>query len=322
MISGTKPAAYWFGTFVWDFIFYNVPMWLTIALIGAFQQNQFYSGQQFVALMVTFFLYGLASIPQTYCLSFFFRDQNTALIYTVFLYAFSGFILFLVSFFLGIISSTQDFNDKLRYVLYFVPQFAFAQSVYNLQQYYYNPAFNAAVCKCSYSSPWDLGVCGTPMAYMGCLAAAFTVLTLILQAATTSMEGCLATLFHQSPKVPPDPPYDIDDDVVAEAERVDALGEGDLDGLPQSYLDDHPIVVKHLRKVFHGRGNISAKVAVRDVSFQVPVGEVFAYLGINGAGKTTSISMMAGEFPPTSGQGKLAGLDMKSDREEINKYMG
>eukprot|EP00658_Telonema_sp_P-2_P006414 TRINITY_DN12438_c0_g1_i3.p1 TRINITY_DN12438_c0_g1~~TRINITY_DN12438_c0_g1_i3.p1 ORF type:complete len:2202 (+),score=596.20 TRINITY_DN12438_c0_g1_i3:221-6826(+) len=321
MISGTKPAAYWLGTFAWDYIFYNVPMWLTIGLILAFTQEQFYKSDQFPALIMIFFLYGLASLPQTYCMSFFFKDENTALIYTVFTYAISGFLLFLISFFLGVISSTQDFNDKLRYLLYFVPQFSFAQAIYNLQQYYYNPAFNGAVCKCTYSSPWDIGVTGAPLIYLGVMSAVFTVLTLVLQAATTSMDGWLTKVFHQSPSVPdePDDP-DMDEDVFAEAERVRQLG--DLEVLTQDYMDNHPIIVKNLRKVYHGRGNISSKVAVRNVSFQVPVGEVFAYLGINGAGKTTSISMMAGEFPPTSGQGKLAGLDMRRDREEINKSMG
>lgn len=133
------------------------------------------------------------------------------------------------------------------------------------------------------------------------------------------MGGCISRFFHASPEVPDDEKWEDDPDVKARANEIDAL---DLDSLSQKDLSDYPIIVKHLRKVYPGRGNISSKVAVKDVSFRVPSGEVFAYLGINGAGKTTSISMMAGEFPPTSGEGKLAGLDMLRDRLEINKSMG
>ena len=149
MISGCKPAAYWLGTFLWDFLYYNITMWMCILLFFVFTQDQLYSEEQFPVVITVFLLYGLASIPLTYCLSFMFKDENQALITCIFGYVFTGFILFLVSFFLGVIESTQDFNNGFRYILYMCPQFAFAQAIYNTQIYYYNPAFNAAVCKCS-----------------------------------------------------------------------------------------------------------------------------------------------------------------------------
>ena len=51
-----------------------------------------------------------------------------------------------------------------------------------------------------------------------------------------------------------------------------------------------------LRKVYS-----NGKVAVRSLTFGVKKGEVFGFLGTNGAGKTTTMSMVTGEFPPTSG---------------------
>jgi len=319
---------------LWDFIYYNITMWLCILLFFIFAQDQLYQEQQFPVVITIFLLYGLASIPLTYCLSFMFKDENQALITCIFGYVFTGFILFLVSFFLGIIESTQSFNNGFRYILYMCPQFAFAQAIYNTQIYYYNAAFNAAVCKCSYSSPWEMGVAGTPILYLAIEFVVFTLLALYLEIGTTSMGGCISNIFHSSPAVADDEPYDVDDDVLKVTREVEALG--DLDNLPQQYLEDNPIIIKHLRKVYPGRGNISSKVAVKDVSFIVPSGEVFAYLGINGAGKTTSISMMAGEFPPTDHDGeqlsdkendktwggKLAGMDMLREREAINKSMG
>merc|ERR1740130_426129 len=96
-ISGCKPIAYWGGTFCWDFLYYCVPMWLTIALLLAFTQEQFYKADQFAPLVVIFAAYGLASISLSYCLTFFFKDENQALMSCIFGYVFSGFILFLVS---------------------------------------------------------------------------------------------------------------------------------------------------------------------------------------------------------------------------------
>jgi len=49
---------------------------------------------------------------------------------------------------------------------------------------------------------------------------------------------------------------------------------------------------------------------------------VFGFLGINGAGKTTTLSILSGEFPPTSGKATLGGLDMQTNRAAINQKMG
>ncbi len=63
-------------------------------------------------------------------------------------------------------------------------------------------------------------------------------------------------------------------------------------------------------------------VAVDAVSFQVPAGEVFGFLGPNGAGKTTTIKMLTGLLEPSSGNGRVAGLDMRSERSGIRERIG
>lgn len=62
--------------------------------------------------------------------------------------------------------------------------------------------------------------------------------------------------------------------------------------------------------------------AVDAVSFTIPQGEIFGLLGPNGAGKTTTIRMLCGIFPPTSGEGRVLGLDIVKDAEEIKKNIG
>ena len=296
-------------------LYYLAPMCLAIAMMCALGNEHFYKADQFLPMYTLFLFYGFCSIPQTYMLSFVFKTENNALLACVALYACCGFILFLASFIMDFVSSgTREVNnDYLKFFFNLVPQFAFSKGIYNLQFYYYNPRFDAFVCECSYTSPWEMGVIGLNLVYLAVSGVFYTAMTLLLQKSTTSMDGCLSKLCHSSPHVDEEDVYERDSDVQHEADLLDST---ELDPA------QNPIIVKHLRKVFAARGNVGAKVAVKDVSFHVPVGEVFAYLGINGAGKTSSIAMMAGEFPPTSGSGMLAGLDMLSQREAINMVMG
>ncbi len=62
--------------------------------------------------------------------------------------------------------------------------------------------------------------------------------------------------------------------------------------------------------------------AVDNISFQVAAGEVFGFLGANGAGKTTAIKMLIGLLAPTSGRAHVAGLDVKTQMEQIRRRIG
>lgn len=61
---------------------------------------------------------------------------------------------------------------------------------------------------------------------------------------------------------------------------------------------------------------------VREVDLEVRKGEIFGFLGPNGAGKTTLIRTMMGFLRPTTGSGKILGLDVVKDNLEIRKRVG
>ena len=62
--------------------------------------------------------------------------------------------------------------------------------------------------------------------------------------------------------------------------------------------------------------------AVDNISFEVEKGEIFGFLGANGAGKTTAMRMLCGLSNPTSGSGTVAGFDISQQSEEVKKHIG
>ena len=76
------------------------------------------------------------------------------------------------------------------------------------------------------------------------------------------------------------------------------------------------ISVKNLVKKF---GNFTAN---DNLSFEVYAGEIFGFLGANGAGKTTAIRILSGLSEPTSGEVIVAGFDAKKEAEKIKKNIG
>lgn len=76
------------------------------------------------------------------------------------------------------------------------------------------------------------------------------------------------------------------------------------------------IEVSHLSRRF---GSFKA---VSDVSFSVEAGEIFGYLGANGAGKSTTIRMLCGLLSPTEGQARVAGFDVAREPERVKSGIG
>lgn len=81
-------------------------------------------------------------------------------------------------------------------------------------------------------------------------------------------------------------------------------------------MGKYSINVKGLTKKF------GSFTAVDNISFEVKEGEIFGFLGANGAGKTTAMRILCGLSRPTSGEGTVAGYDIRTQQEEIKKNIG
>ena len=81
-------------------------------------------------------------------------------------------------------------------------------------------------------------------------------------------------------------------------------------------MNDPILSVRELSKKFGGF------TAVDRISFDVARGEIFGFLGANGAGKTTAMRMLCGLSYPTSGSGTVAGCDVMREGERIKRRIG
>jgi ABC-2 type transport system ATP-binding protein len=63
-------------------------------------------------------------------------------------------------------------------------------------------------------------------------------------------------------------------------------------------------------------------IATNEITFEVVAGEIFGFLGANGAGKTTAMRMLCGLSKPSSGQASIAGFDIYNQTEQIKKHIG
>ena len=77
---------------------------------------------------------------------------------------------------------------------------------------------------------------------------------------------------------------------------------------------DNIITVNNLTKQF------GSFTAVDHITFAVSRGEIFGFLGANGAGKTTAMRMLCGLSKPTSGGGNVAGFDLRTQGEQIKRH--
>ena len=76
------------------------------------------------------------------------------------------------------------------------------------------------------------------------------------------------------------------------------------------------ITLRNLRKCF------GAQVAVDDLSFEVPSGQIVGFLGPNGAGKSTTLKMLTGILEPSSGTAQIAGFDVRTQVLDVKRNVG
>jgi len=310
VLSGVNFVIYWLATWVWDVINYMVPAVLSVALIAIFGIHTLVADGNFGCLVVIVILYGVSVTSFTYMISFFFKSHTSAQNLTIVFYLFTGGILNIISLILGLIPSTTRLrNDVLVWIFRILPNFCLADALSNLITRETPFIWAAQGCPPEGCNPFDLVVCGWDLLYMSVVSVCCFAITLFLEYAYAT--PYLRALLSFGSVDAADVAHVPDSDVQREEARVKS-GEADSEA----------IVVKGLRKVFPGGRKFPPKVAVAEMYFGVPQGQCFGYLGLNGAGKSTTMKVLTGEELATAGGATLGGMDIATEQTKVRSLIG
>ena len=344
LVSGVGVMAYWLASYAFDAVTYLLPWALSLAIVNIFSVGTLTQREQdhASALTLNLLAFGPAACSFCYMISHLFASHSTAqtVVIMAMILSFAGAI---VVFVLAQISSTCLLVPYIAGAARLLPMFALSNSLQQLASMEILPtqALNcdlgnggakAASAYAPIASAFDARVTGLGLAYMCVEAVMYLVLAIVFDVAlrnprvrqfldgdgiagaaasagASAGAGASASPGVQAAAAPAE--EEVDSDVAAEARRVaaqTASGEAPRDDI---------VLLDTLRKVYRG-----GKAAVRGLSFGLPAGEVFGFLGINGAGKTSALKMLSGDILPSSGSASLAGFDIVRQQLQVRRLLG
>ncbi|XP_027350044.1 ABC transporter A family member 1 [Abrus precatorius] len=323
LISGVSILSYWASTFVWDFVSFLFPASFAIVLFYIFGLDQFVGGVSLLPTILMLLEYGLAIASSTYCLTFFFFDHTMAQNVVLLVHFFTGLILMVISFVMGLMPSTMSANSFLKNFFRISPGFCFADGLASLA------LLRQGMKDKTSDGVFDWNVTGASICYLAVESFGYFLLTLALEIfPSLKLTSLMIKKWCENINIfRPDTTYlepllepssetvsmDHDEDVDVKTERNRVLSGS---------LDNSIIYLRNLRKVYSEEKYHGKKVAVDSLTFSVQEGECFGFLGTNGAGKTTTISMLCGEESPSDGTAFIFGKDICSHPKAARQYIG
>ncbi|KAG9457355.1 hypothetical protein H6P81_001863 [Aristolochia fimbriata] len=325
LLSGVSILSYWFSTYAWDFISYLFPTSFAILLLHIFGLEQFIGSGCLLPTIIIFLGYGLAVAASTYCLTFFFLDHSVAQNAILLVHFFTGLVLMVISFIMGLIPSTKSINSVLKNIFRLSPGFCFADGLASLALRRQGMKLGSGY----QTLDWD--VAGASIFYLAVESLLYFIFTIgfeLMPACSLwpiSIRG-LWTNFNPSdgdtPRSTLEPllnqpttniNFDVDEDIDVKAERHRVLSGSS---------DNAILYLRNLCKVYPGGWSCPSKVAVQSLTFSVQEGECFGFLGTNGAGKTTTLSMLSGEETPSNGSAFIFGNDICVHPKAARQHIG
>ena len=318
MVSGVGVVAYWISTFIWD----NISFGVTTCMFAFLVAGPFYGdrttqlgggGEDYRTELGLFFglcfLFGLSVSGFAYICSYLFQAPSNAQICMIFFCFITGLVLSIVGIVLRILADTRDlYNNYLRYLFCVFPPCALGDGLHSMALI--NVWSGLEQGGVMYSAK-DWKITGIPIMMMAIESVLYLGLTIGIEY-LTSVPKFQQYLDSVRGTVPPTDESLKDDDVIEEEKRCSA-GEFDQSAT---------ILVKNLKKLYNSGCNKPGKFAVKGVSLAIPNGQCFGLLGVNGAGKTSTLSMLSGEFAPTSGEASIAGLNLLTQIHTCRRKVG
>ena len=297
LVSGVSIPAYWVGNYIAD-VLVAVPASILVFLqVYIFDVESFKNGSGVFLVTILFFI--ISCLPFTYLLHFLFKSPSKAQYLTILFYIVFGVVLSTTSYLLDFISEeAKDVNKYLKPFYRLLPTFLFGENLQNL-------SFKDFQFKDD--SYWAYKLSSRNLLIMFIEAIVYFCLAVLID-----YLGTFPYILNRLGLVVDVPKVDeeLDDDVLNEQNRIKQGFNPATNEINTSIVKDS-IVLCGLRKVYKSL-NKDAKynVAVKDIWYGVPQGQVFGFLGVNGAGKTSTLSMMTGERYPSSGQAYINGISI------------
>ncbi|KAI3472205.1 hypothetical protein Pfo_029693 [Paulownia fortunei] len=321
LISGVSILSYWASTYFWDFLSFLFPSSFAIFLFCIFGLDQFIGRDSFFSTVLMFLGYGLSIASSTYCLTFFFSEHSMAQNVVLLVHFFTGLILMVISFIMGLIESTARANSLLKNFFRLSPGFCFADGLASLA------LLRQGMKKGSGDSVFDWNVTGASICYLAAEGMIYFVLTIGVEvllphkinfATAFNFWMRISERFYAPSSSSLEPLLktdncDLEEDIDVQTERNRVLSGG---------VGSAIIYLRNLRKVYPGGKQHGSKIAVHSLTFSVQEGECFGFLGTNGAGKTTTLSMLSGEERPSNGTAYIFGKDIRSNPKAAHQHIG
>ncbi|KAF1333137.1 Atp-binding protein, partial [Globisporangium splendens] len=342
LISGANISAYWLSSWTHDVAVVSISVIAAIIIIPLSSRG-LNGSDEALAVAVLVISHVLASIPLAYLFSFRFTKHAVAQTSLLVFMLGTGGLLSIFSFLCRIIdfrissSFTLSSLDRnyLRWLFLLFPGYSLNNGIYEIasrkvsRRSLYGsgrwlPATSSffglfeglgkEACRecwdrnvngCCIRGVFDVDVGGAPIIYSVLEAVAFTALVFFL-------ENRKLVWRKKSERFAPPraiPVVDEDDDVAIEREWVETTpptGEKSV----------------FIRNLHHQYERPRGKIALKNLSLAISKGECFGYLGINGAGKSTTMKVLTGQLAPTDGFVMLGPHNLAFDRNAARRLIG
>jgi ATP-binding cassette subfamily A (ABC1) protein 3 len=331
-MAGVNVAAFWLASGLFDLASFLMTELLAFVAFLAFDRRE-YVGDWTLG-MATFsllFLYGLSSIPFTYALSFMFRTHGTAQNVVLCLNFLVGFLLVIAEQVLSGYSSTLQPSLDAAHFLRVIPVYSLGEGLFTiagrrLSLLLAPPGSSPQPSVFSFLVYSDtnggfMGGIGTSLLYMGLMVVAASVCLIGLEvwrfARTYEPLSIGDTSTEETHNETGHLCKERDISVIAEEDRVRDTRTRSLESINSPFNDlgddSEGILLQNVTRRFN-----CGTTAVSDVSLCVSRGETMALLGLNGAGKSTILGILAGQQEPSSGTAFVGGSSTMDPRSRMH----
>ncbi|CAF1373636.1 unnamed protein product, partial [Rotaria sordida] len=239
-INGLFPLVYWSTNFIWDLLNYLLPATCAIVILRLFNVPAYVEGENFLAVISLFLMYGWSIIPVMYPFSFRFSEPSNAYIFLIVINLFSGITCICTSFFLEIFilgnpstSTLSIITNTMKKIFKIFPNYCLGRGLIDIgYNDYHNSFYKKTGLNGRIHTPfiWDITI--SNLVSMAICGFVFWILTLLLEYRS----------FHSSiiPNALPFSHLDEDEDVAQIRRQI-----------LNKTIDDNILIMSNLSKCYH-----------------------------------------------------------------------